>query len=156
MIDSNRGQIAGPEAGSGTREGEHGNKICTKVAVTMADAWFTAIAHVQLAMPRGEEQIARRFYGDLLCMVELPKPPALARRGGCWFQSGTVEVHLGVEDDFRRAKKAHPALVCRNYADSVARLRDAGVELSEVEDIPGVRRCYVHDPFGNRIELVEA
>lgn len=120
----------------------------------MAAAPFTSIDHVQLAMPSGEEDTARRFYRDLLGMVEIPKPAELARRGGCWFESGEVQVHLGVENDFRPAKKAHPGLRCRDYATLIAWLSHGGVEVVEVDDIPGVRRCHIHDPFGNRIELV--
>lgn len=120
----------------------------------MTDAIFTAIDHVQLAMPAGAEEAARRFYVDVLCMIELQKPPELAKRGGCWFQSGTVQVHLGVESDFRPAKEAHPALRCRNYEACISRLRSAGVDVNEVDDIPGIRRCHIHDPFGNRIELI--
>src|SRR5580698_1096225 len=121
----------------------------------MSDASFIAIDHVQLAMPAGEEEKARGFYKSLLGMNEVSKPAELATRGGCWFESGGVQLHLGVESDFRPAKKAHPALRCRDYAALVRRLRDAGVELSEPDDIPGVRRCHVHDPFGNRLELIE-
>jgi catechol 2,3-dioxygenase-like lactoylglutathione lyase family enzyme len=121
----------------------------------MAEASFTLIDHVQLAMPPGEEQKARAFYADLLGMTELPKPAELARRGGCWFSSADVQLHLGVEQDFRPAKKAHPALRCKDYAALVQRLRDAGIEVNEPDDIPGVRRCHVHDPFGNRLELIE-
>jgi catechol 2,3-dioxygenase-like lactoylglutathione lyase family enzyme len=117
---------------------------------------FTAIDHVQLAMPAGEEERARRFYRDLLGMTEIPKPPELAKRGGCWFASRGVQVHLGVEEDFRAAKKAHPALRCRDYAGLTARLRAHGVDAKEDESIPGVRRCHVFDPFGNRIELIAA
>src|ERR1700678_155969 len=116
-------------------------------------ASFTAIDHVQLATPPEEEQRARAFYGDLFRMMELPKPAELAKRGGCWFESVSVQLHLGVESDFRPAKKAHPALRCGDYSGLVGRLREAGVEVFEPGDIPGVRRCHVHDPFGNRIEL---
>jgi|SRR5271165_4805191 len=115
---------------------------------------FTVIDHVQLAMPAGEEQKARVFYAGLLGMTEVSKPPELAKQGGCWFASGGVQLHLGVESDFRPAKKAHPALLCVDYADLVQRLRNSGIEVSEPEDIPGVRRCHFHDPFGNRIELI--
>jgi catechol 2,3-dioxygenase-like lactoylglutathione lyase family enzyme len=120
----------------------------------MVTASFTAIDHVQLAMPAGGEDAARQFYRDQLGMAEIPKPAELVKRGGCWFESGVVQVHLGVEKDFRPAKKAHPALRCRDYAAFVLRLSQAGVEVSEVGDIPGVRRCHIHDPFGNRIELI--
>jgi catechol 2,3-dioxygenase-like lactoylglutathione lyase family enzyme len=123
----------------------------------MPAAPFTAIDHVQLAMPPGGENTARHFYGDLLGMVEIPKPAQLAKRGGCWFGSGEVQIHLGVEKDFHPAKKSHPALRCRDFAACVARLSGAaGIEINEVDDIPGVRRAHIHDPFGNRIELVGA
>ncbi|MFZ0734582.1 MAG: VOC family protein [Candidatus Sulfotelmatobacter sp.] len=115
---------------------------------------FTAIDHVQLAVPAGEEDAARRFYRDLLGMRELAKPAELAKRGGCWFESGRVQIHLGVEKEFRPAKKAHPALRCRDYDELTSRLRSAGVDVSDDNMIPGVRRCHISDPFGNRIELV--
>jgi catechol 2,3-dioxygenase-like lactoylglutathione lyase family enzyme len=115
---------------------------------------FTAIDHVQLAMPHGGEAEARSFFVKLLGMAEVLKPLELAKRGGCWFESGTVQVHLGVEEDFRAAKKAHPALRCEDYLGLTARLRAAGVVVQEDDSIPGVRRCHVFDPFGNRIELV--
>ena len=121
----------------------------------MANATFTRIDHVQLAMPSNKEPAARNFYVDLLGMIEVPKPPELAKRGGCWFESGPVQVHLGVESDFRPAKKAHPALCCGDYAALVRRLRNAAVEVVEVHDIPGVIRCHIHDPFGNRLELIQ-
>ena len=117
---------------------------------------FTAIDHVQLAMPAGEEERARAFYATLLGMIEIPKPPELAKRGGCWFQSGSVQVHLGVETDFRPARKAHPALRCRDYDALIVRLRAAGVEVVEDSTIPGIRRCHIADPFGNRIELISS
>ena len=88
---------------------------------------FLAIDHVQLAMPPGGEDTARRFYRDLLGMAEIPKPPELAKRGGCWFESGEMQIHLGVEKDFRPAKKAHPALRCRDYTAFLVRLSEAAV-----------------------------
>ena len=115
---------------------------------------FSAIDHVQLAMPAEEEDRARAFYGALLGMKEVPKPAELAKRGGCWFECGPVQVHLGVEADFRPARKAHPALRCFDYDGLVARMRSAGVDVQEDNNIPGVRRCHVSDPFGNRIELI--
>jgi catechol 2,3-dioxygenase-like lactoylglutathione lyase family enzyme len=115
---------------------------------------FINIDHVQLAMPAGEEQTARGLYCDLLGMAEVPKPLELAKRGGCWFESGSVKVHFGVEHDFRPAKKAHPALRCRSYDALTHRLRAAGVEVKDDNSIPGVRRCHIADPFGNRIELI--
>lgn len=107
-------------------------------------------------MPPKDEERARRFYSGLLGMIEVPKPQALAKRGGCWFESGRVQVHLGVEKDFRAAKKAHPALQCVDYDALISRLRSAGVDVTEAQDIPGVRRSHIHDPFGNRIELVDS
>lgn len=115
---------------------------------------FVSIDHVHLAMPSGEEQRARAFYRDLLAMREVAKPNELAKRGGCWFVSGNVQIHLGIEDNFRAAKKAHPALKCRDYSGLTLKLKSAGVDIVEVNDIPGVQRGYVHDPFGNRIELI--
>lgn len=115
---------------------------------------FTAIDHVQLAMPRGEEEKARAFYVGILGMMEVAKPAELAKRGGCWFQSGSVQIHLGVEDDFRPAKKAHPALRCGNYKELTTKLQRAGIETTLDTTIPGVMRCHIHDCFGNRLELI--
>jgi catechol 2,3-dioxygenase-like lactoylglutathione lyase family enzyme len=114
------------------------------------------IEHVQLAMPRGEEQRAREFYSGLLGIPETPKPAHLAQRGGAWFESGRLKVHLGVEDDFRPARKAHPALRVAGLAELVARLRDHGYPVVDEESLDGVARVYVSDPFGNRVELIES
>jgi len=113
------------------------------------------IDHVQLAMPAGGEAAARAFYRDALGLAEAPKPAHLAARGGCWFGDGVLKVHLGVDPDFRPARKAHPAFVVSDLALLTARL-DAG-EYRIVEDAPldGRRRVFVDDPFGNRIELIE-
>lgn len=111
--------------------------------------------HVQLAMPRGGEDLARSFYGDLLGLPEKPKPPNLARRGGCWFESETVKIHLGVEEDFRPAKKAHPALLVNDLRSLVTALSDAGMQIVDDEPLEGYRRVYTADPFGNRLELME-
>jgi catechol 2,3-dioxygenase-like lactoylglutathione lyase family enzyme len=113
------------------------------------------IDHVQLAMPPGEEDEARRFYGGVLGLPEQPKPPNLAVRGGCWFGTDGVVLHLGVEDGFRPARKAHPALLVEDLPALVARLHEAGVAVVEDEPLPGYDRVYVADPFGNRIELLE-
>lgn len=120
----------------------------------VTDFPFLEIDHIQLAMPPGGEDAARHFFGELLGMTEISKPPELAKRGGCWFASGKVQVHLGVEQDFRPAKKAHPALRCRDYASLLTTLRKHNLDVIEVNDIPGVRRCHIFDPFGNRIELI--
>lgn len=95
----------------------------------------------------------RHFYGTVLGMTEVPKPPALAARGGAWFRCGTLELHPGIEDDFRPARKAHPALRVRGLAALVER---AGLDFTRSDELPGVRRGHVDDPFGNRLELIEA
>lgn len=115
------------------------------------------VDHVQVAAPPGCEADARRFYGDLLGMPELPKPPVLAARGGCWFQAGAQELHVGVEADFRPARKAHPGLVVGSAADLedlAERLTAAGADVTWDHANPGVTRFHVHDPWGNRLELV--
>jgi len=115
---------------------------------------FSAIDHVQLAAPPGGKEQARSFYADVLGMQEIPKPPLLAARGGVWFASGAVQLHIGVEENFRPARKAHPALRCLDYDGLLVRLRSAGVEVNEVDDIPGTRRAHIFDPFGNRLEFI--
>ena len=115
---------------------------------------YSRIDHVQLAMPVGGEDTARAFFVGVLGMVELPKPMPLAARGGCWFRGGAVELHLGAERDFRAAKKAHPALRVIDYDALVARLRAAGVAVRDDDELAGVRRSFIDDPFGNRIELI--
>ena len=113
------------------------------------------IDHVQLAMPAGREDEARAFYARLLGIPEIPKPPELARRGGAWFENGAVKVHLGVEGDFRPARKAHPALLVQDLPGLVLRLRAAGAAVVDDEPLPGYDRVFTADPFGNRLELME-
>lgn len=116
-----------------------------------------ALDHVQLAMPPGQEEAARRFYSALLGIPEVPKPPVLAARGGCWFESGAVKVHLGVEQDFRPARKAHPGLRVDDLRELVSRLRAAGVNVKEDDVVlEGPPRYFAEDPFGNRLELLPA
>ena len=110
--------------------------------------------HVQLAMPPGREAEAEAFYAGLLGLPRIPKPAPLAARGGCWFGGGATAVHLGVEDDFRPARKAHPALVVRGLPALEDTLRAAGVEVRPNPDQEPGKSAYVDDPFGNRIELV--
>lgn len=114
-----------------------------------------AIDHVQLAMPPGGEDAARAFYAGVLGLSETPKPPALAGRGGVWFESGAVKVHLGVEQDFHSARKAHPAFLVANLAAMIACCEAAGSAITYDEPLPGYRRVHIADPFGNRIELME-
>jgi catechol 2,3-dioxygenase-like lactoylglutathione lyase family enzyme len=113
------------------------------------------IEHVQLAMPPGGEGRAREFYCALLGIPEVPKPPELAGRGGAWFESGDLKIHLGVEHDFRAARKAHPALLVEGLADLVRVLRRHGYPIVDDEPLERFSRVYVSDPFGNRIELME-
>ena len=112
------------------------------------------VDHVQLAAPPGCEAEARRFFGGLLGLEELDKPEALRARGGVWFRVGAQQLHVGVEQEFAPARKAHPAFAVSRYDELVARLRAAGVQATDDDSIPGVRRCYVADPWENRIELV--
>jgi catechol 2,3-dioxygenase-like lactoylglutathione lyase family enzyme len=114
------------------------------------------VDHVQIAMPKGSEDRARGFYGEVLGMKEIPKPQALAGRGGCWFAAGAAQVHLGVEEDFRPAKKAHPALLVEGLDEILAKCRAAGLPTKPDAEIDGRRRVHVFDPFGNRLELMEA
>jgi catechol 2,3-dioxygenase-like lactoylglutathione lyase family enzyme len=116
---------------------------------------FTRLHHVQLAIPAGSEDTARGFYGEVLGMTELGKPAVLAARGGCWFRGGGWEVHLGVEDEFRPARKAHPGVLVDGLDALAARLTSAGVPLRWDDDFPGHRRFYASDPYGNRLEFLE-
>ena len=111
--------------------------------------------HVQLAMPAGAEDAARRFYADLLGIPEAHKPPALAARGGAWFRSASIELHLGVEDGFTPARKAHPGILTDDLDGLAQRLRAAGHDVTFDDQFPGHRRFYVHDPFGNRLEFLQ-
>lgn len=111
--------------------------------------------HLQLAMPAGREDEARAFYQDALGIDEVIKPPHLASRGGCWFERGALKVHLGVEADFRPARKAHPAFIVTELAALVATLKSHGYAVVEDQPLDSYDRVYVDDPFGNRIELME-
>ena len=118
---------------------------------------ITGVDHVQLAMPRGREAAAREFYAELLGMGELPKPAVLAARGGCWFASGAAVLHLGVEEPFAPARKAHPALLVDDLDALAAAVTAAGYPCVRADgEIPGVRRFHTHDPFGNRVEFQQA
>lgn len=113
------------------------------------------IEHVQLAMPAGGEDRARAFYKEVLGIAETPKPANLAKRGGCWFERDDLKIHLGVEADFRPARKAHVALLVTDLPLLREKLNAAGYVLKEDEPLEGYQRIYVDDPFGNRIELME-
>lgn len=111
--------------------------------------------HLQLAIPVGGEDRARAFYAGLLGFTEVPKPAVLAGRGGCWFESGAVRLHLGVETDFRPALKAHPAFLVDDLSGLIEQLRAAGVAVNEDKPLAGYERRFVADPFGNRVELMQ-
>jgi catechol 2,3-dioxygenase-like lactoylglutathione lyase family enzyme len=118
-------------------------------------AWtFEGFHHVQLAMPPGREDDAVAFYTGRLGFARLAKPAHLRARGGCWFRAGPVELHLGVDDGFRPSAKAHPALAIRGLSE-LRRALWQGVEIEHDTQLEGHDRCYVRDPFGNRIELIE-
>ena len=113
-----------------------------------------SLDHVQLAYPPDGDDLARRFYGELMGFVEVDKPEAMRARGGMWFQAGPVGIHLGVEPGMRPSAKAHPALVVDDLDALVERLTAAGCEWRDSDELPGVRRGHTRDPFGNRIELI--
>lgn len=115
---------------------------------------IVGLHHVQLAVPAGAEPALREFYGGVLGMTEVAKPAVLAGRGGAWFRSGAVELHLGVEAGFRPARKAHPALLVDDLDAVTTRLAEAGQGVRWDDLLPGYRRCYVEDPCGNRLELL--
>jgi catechol 2,3-dioxygenase-like lactoylglutathione lyase family enzyme len=119
-------------------------------------AKLMGLHHVQLAMPKGEEEAAVRFYGAILGLPQVEKPPELAPRGGVWFRDGDLEVHLGVEEpEFMPARKAHPAFLVRNLSTLRERIETAGYRVTDDVPLEGYHRCHVRDPFGNRLELVE-
>jgi len=116
---------------------------------------FERLHHMQLAMPRGQEDAARGFYAGVLGMTEVDKPPVLAARGGAWFRADGVELHLGVEEDFRPARKGHPGVLVSNLDEIVDRLAASGQPAQWDTEFPGFRRVYAHDPFGNRLEFLQ-
>ncbi|MET7640319.1 VOC family protein [Streptomyces sp. NPDC005438] len=116
---------------------------------------IVSLDHVQLAVPAGSEDRLRAYYGRLLGMTEVPKPPELAARGGCWFTAGPVSLHLGVEADFRPAGKAHPGLRVRDLTALARRLEGAGYRVRWDEALPHERRFHTHDPVGNRLEFLQ-
>ncbi|NLG73057.1 MAG: glyoxalase [Chloroflexi bacterium] len=116
---------------------------------------ITGLDHVQLAMPPGQEEQARRFYSGLLGLQEIPKPEQLVSRGGVWFAGGSVYLHLGVEKEFTPARKAHPCFIVTDLDAACRELEAAGVEVIRDQTIPGVDRFHAFDPFGNRLEFIQ-
>jgi len=132
--------------------------VLVPTSMTFAHA-FQGIDHVQLAAPVGCEVAARRFFGELLGLRELPKPAEMAKRGGHWFECGAQQIHIGVEKDFRPAKKAHPAIRLKDepaLRALQARLQAAGVTTRDDDEIPESARFFAEDPWGNRLEFVAA
>ncbi len=123
--------------------------------MTDNSAKLLGLHHIQLAMPEGEEEAALKFYGAILGLTQVAKPPELAPRGGLWFRDGALEVHLGIEEPFTPARKAHPAFLVRNLATLRERIETAGYRVTDDVALEGFHRCHVRDPFGNRLELVE-
>ncbi|GGK16543.1 glyoxalase [Streptomyces camponoticapitis] len=111
--------------------------------------------HVQLAIPPGAEELCRDFWGRVLGMRELKKPQELAARGGCWFRGGDLEVHLGVEEDFRPSRKAHPGILVTSLHALAERLQDNGLSVTWDDSFPGHDRFYTFDKLGNRLEFLE-
>lgn len=128
----------------------------TQPAGSTGDFALLAIHYVQLAIPRDGEQQSRSFWGAVLGMRELDKPPVLAAGGGCWFRSGNLEVHLGVEKPFAPARKAHPGLRVDGLRALARRLEQAGYPVTWDAQFPGYDRFYSADPFGNRLEFLQA
>ena len=116
--------------------------------------FLTGIDHIQIAAPPDSEKLARKFYGEILGMREIPKPENLKARGGCWFQCGAQEVHIGIQADFTPAKKAHPGFTVHALQQLKTRLEEADYIISEEPPIAGRERFFTHDPFGNRIEFL--
>ncbi len=112
------------------------------------------VHHVQIAAPPGSEPAARSFFVDLLGMTEVPKPANLAKRGGIWLDFGGSQLHVGIEETFRAAEKAHPAFEVDDLDEVRSRLAGRGVATWEDEPFPGRRRFYTRDPFGNRLEFL--
>ncbi|MDA1371480.1 MAG: VOC family protein [Proteobacteria bacterium] len=111
--------------------------------------------HIQIAMPSGKEAEARSFYANILGLTERDKPPGLANKGGCWFEHGTLNVHLGIDPDFRPAQKAHPGFEVTDLSAITALLEQIGYSISRGSELEGYDRVFTSDPFGNRIELLQ-
>jgi catechol 2,3-dioxygenase-like lactoylglutathione lyase family enzyme len=135
---------------------EHGRASGRTIDARNASVRILGIDHVQVVGPRGLEPQARSFYGDLLGLEELPRPATLPNANGCWFRAGTQELHVGVEEPFHAARKAHPSFVVEDLDALVAKLEAHGTAATRDHSIPGVTRAFVYDPFGNRLELRQA
>ncbi len=128
----------------------------SKVMPSRTNNLIVRIDHIQLAAPKGCEAAAREFYGGLLGLREIEKPDALRRRGGCWFECGEQQIHIGVEEEFRPAKKAHPAFAVSDLDALRESLKAHAVKTIDDNSLPGTRRFFAEDPWGNRLEFLEA
>ena len=116
---------------------------------------FYGLDHIQIAAPEGSEDAMRHFFHGILGMEEIEKPDNLKKRGGVWFRCGERQIHVGIDHDFKPAKKAHPAIHVKNIDDLKTVLANKGIRIDSGEPLPGAKRFYVDDPFGNRIEFLE-
>ncbi len=116
---------------------------------------FYGLDHIQIAAPEGSENAERQFFHGILGMEEIEKPDNLKKRGGVWFKCGSHQIHIGIDNDFKPAKKAHPAIHVKNIGELRRLLTDKGVRTDDGEPLPGASRFYVDDPYGNRIEFLE-
>lgn len=138
------------------RRAEKDRRIFPRLVI-VCETWpmtITGLHHVQLSMPSGREDEATSFYEGLLGIPRVTKPPHLEARGGCWFESSSTRIHLGVEDPFSPARKAHPAMLVTDLKALRVKLEAAGVEVADDQPLPGFDRFYAYDPFGNRLELL--
>ena len=138
---------------------------CFSLGAKSAQRWYSflnmkfqiaRLDHIQIAAPPGCEAAAREFYGRLLGLREIPKPASLQSRGGCWFECGVQQLHIGVEPEFRPARKAHPAFAVTSLDDLRKTLLERNIQVTEDSSIPGTHRFFVYDPWGNRIEFLES
>jgi len=138
--------------------GKRANRKCARrrYASQGISEMIVRIDHIQLAAPKACEGTAREFYGTLLGLREIAKPASLVARGGCWFQCGDQQLHIGVESEFRPAKKAHPAFLAAELDKLRQNLIAHGVKITDDDSLPGARRFYAEDPWGNRLEFLEA
>ncbi|MBL3644989.1 VOC family protein [Bacillus sp. RHFB] len=116
---------------------------------------FKSIDHIQLAAPKGSEETARKFFKNILGFDEVEKPEELKKRGGVWFEFANYQIHIGIEEPFYPAKKAHPAFEIENIEELKKHLVTNGIDVIEDDKLPGAKRFYISDPFGNRMELLE-
>jgi len=139
-----------------SRRGRRGLSLQDHAILTCMNSIVARIDHIQIAAPEGCEIAARDFYGSVLGLKEIEKPPVLRARGGCWFECGSQQLHIGVERNFQAAKKAHPAFAVTHLDELRKALTDRGVAVVDDDNLPGARRFYAEDPWGNRLEFVEA